>query len=133
MVGFRPPTLEERQLAWLWGTAVAAALVLIPFWRAIAPLLPPCPFRAVTGLPCPTCGTTRAAVKLMEGSLLAALSCNPLAAVAGIAFVAGGVAAPLWLLVRLPVPDLSPVLPRWVRVATVALLLANWAWVIWKS
>jgi hypothetical protein len=36
-----------------------------------------CPFRAVTGLPCPTCGLTRVAHSLMRGNLGSALAINP--------------------------------------------------------
>jgi Protein of unknown function (DUF2752) len=32
-----------------------------------AGLLPPCPFRAATGLPCPLCGTTRAFALAVRG------------------------------------------------------------------
>ena len=40
-----------------------------------------CPFRVVTGLPCPTCGTVRAAALLMRGEFSSALSLNPLSVV----------------------------------------------------
>jgi len=36
-----------------------------------------CPFRAVTGLPCPTCGLTRVAHSLMRGDPGVALAINP--------------------------------------------------------
>ncbi|MEA3409417.1 MAG: DUF2752 domain-containing protein, partial [Candidatus Eisenbacteria bacterium] len=36
-----------------------------------------CPFRAVTGLPCPTCGLTRVAHSLMRGDVGRALAINP--------------------------------------------------------
>lgn len=38
-----------------------------------------CPFRLLTGLPCPGCGTTRALTALSAGDLSAALSLNPVA------------------------------------------------------
>lgn len=127
---WRPPDREERQIALLWAVSAASALALRPLWLAVAPLLPACPFRVLTGVPCLTCGTTRAAVALFEGRPLAALAANPLAAIAGAAFVVGGLAAPLWTASRLPVPDLGAPLARSTKVAIVAALLANWAWVI---
>jgi hypothetical protein len=129
-VRWRPPDREERQIALLWAVSAASALALRPLWLAVAPLLPACPFRVLTGVPCLTCGTTRAAVALFEGRPLAALAANPLAAIAGAAFVVGGLAAPLWTASRLPVPDLGAPLARSTKVAIVAALLANWAWVI---
>jgi hypothetical protein len=38
-----------------------------------------CPFNAVTGLPCPGCGMTRAMLALGQGRLAAAAIFNPLA------------------------------------------------------
>jgi hypothetical protein len=85
-VRWRPPNREERQIALLWAVSAASALVLRPFWLAVAPLMPPCPFRVVTGVPCLTCGTTRAAVALLHGRPFEALAANLLAALGGAAF-----------------------------------------------
>ncbi len=129
----RPPKREERQLAWLWGAVVVCSLLLRPFWLALAPFVPACPFRAITGIPCPTCGTTHAAVALLHGRLGQALALNPLATLAAVAFLAGGLIAPLWATARLPVPELPTPLPRWARIGIVAALLAGWGYVIVKS
>ena len=129
----RPPTREERQLALLWGVVTVSTVVLRPFWLAVAPLMPACPFRAITGVPCPTCGSTHAAVALMHGRLGAALAANPLATLAGIAFLAGGLIAPLWAAMRWPVPDVPAPLPGWLRAALVAVLLASWTYLIVRS
>ena len=130
---WRPPTREERQLALLWGVAAVSAWLLRPFWLALAPLLPACPFRAITGIPCPTCGSTHAAIALLHGRLGAALAANPLAATAGATFVLGGVAAPLWAALRWPVPEVPAPLPRWVRLAIAGVVVAGWAYVIWAA
>ncbi|MCB0973804.1 MAG: DUF2752 domain-containing protein [Actinobacteria bacterium] len=37
-----------------------------------------CPMRAITGVPCPFCGTTTAAASLLHADPIAALNANPL-------------------------------------------------------
>ena len=127
---WRPLRREDRQLATLWGVLAISSLLLTPFWLAVVPLLPACPFRALTGLPCLSCGTTHAAVALLGGDVVGALRANPLATAAGISFVAGGVIAPLWALASLPLPRLATPTPRTLRLALVAALILNWAWLI---
>jgi len=126
----RPASKEERQLAFLWLVAAASALALRPLWLAAAPILRPCIFRSVTGIPCPTCGTTRAATAFLEGNLLAAFAANPLAAAMGLLFVAGAPIAALWAIARWPVPLLPTPLPVWMRVTAVVTIVVNWLYVI---
>jgi hypothetical protein len=126
----RSATREERQLALLWLAAAASAVALKPLWLALAPHLRPCIFHSLTGIPCPTCGTTRAATAILDGDLLAALTANPLAAIAGLLFVVGAPLAALWAVARWPVPVLPQPLPMWSRVVAVALIVANWLYVI---
>jgi hypothetical protein len=126
----RSATREERQLALLWLVAAASAVALKPLWLALAPHLRPCIFHSMTGIPCPTCGTTRAATAFLDGNLLAALAANPLAAVGGLLFVVGAPLAALWAVARWPVPVLPTPLPMWTRVGAVALIVANWLYVI---
>lgn len=58
--------------------ASAALGVLFSFNPAASGLFPPCPFRALTGLLCPGCGTTRGFHQLLQGDLLTAIRLNPL-------------------------------------------------------
>jgi len=121
---------DERQLAYLWGVLAVSSLLLRPVWLAAAPLLPHCAFRAITGVPCLSCGTTRAAVALLNGHLVDALAANPLAALAGLGFLLGGLLAPVWAALGLPVPRLSRPPAGALRISLVLLLLAGWSWVI---
>lgn len=126
----RTATREERQLVFLWLAAAASALALRPLWLAIAPFLRPCVFHSLTGIPCPTCGTTRAAVAFLGGNLIAAFVANPLAAAAGLLFVVGAPLATLWAVARWPIPVVPTPFPMWVRIGGAALIAANWLFVI---
>jgi hypothetical protein len=130
LVRLRAASREERQLAWLWGAVAACLLLLRPFWLALAPFAPACPFRAITGIPCPTCGTTHAALALLNGRLGEALAINPLATAAGLAFLLGGLLAPAWVTLRLPVPEVPVPLPGWARIAIIAVVLAGWGYLV---
>lgn len=127
----RPARPEERQLAALWAAAAASAVALRPLWVVVAPHLRPCAFRGLTGIPCPTCGTTRTALALLGLDLAGALRINPLAAAGGLLFVVGGAVALGWLaLGGRSLPELGW---RWSRrwtVATVALIAANWLYLV---
>jgi hypothetical protein len=132
-VKWRPLSAAERQLAFVWGGLVLAVIALKPLWVVVAPLLRPCVFRSITGVPCPTCGATRGALALLDGRLLDALAFNPLVATAAALFVVGGVAAPIWAWRRGSTPRLAQPLPMWLRIALVAVFIANWIWVISMS
>jgi hypothetical protein len=123
-------TSEERQLALLWLAAAASSVVLRPVWLAIAPYLGRCAFRTWTGVPCPTCGTTRAAVAFLGGNLMDAFLANPLATVAGLVFVAGAPVAVFWVFGGLPVPRFPTPIPRWCRLGIIGVILVNWGYVI---
>ncbi len=57
----------------------------------------PCPFKALTGVPCPGCGGMRALDALLEGDIRHALSVNPLS----LLLIAALAAVCLWLTVDL--------------------------------
>ena len=90
-----------------------------------------CVFKAVSGLPCLTCGTTRALGRLVRLDLVGALAMNPLATVGVLALVPWAL-ADLALLPwgRAVSLDLSPAGARRARVAVVAALVLNWAWLV---
>ncbi len=87
-----------------------------------------CVFRNVTGLPCPTCGSSRAAIAVVQGRPLDAIVFNPFVTIAGALAIA-------WLTVRVGFGrrieiDLASRQRRLVWVVIGALLGANWVYVI---
>lgn len=115
------------------------ALALVSLWLALlgvlqwlsrslaeAPIL--CHFFALTHIPCPTCGTTRAFLALLDARPLDALALNPLMVVLGVAavLILG------WRLVsgrQLVITLAQPEKPL-AGLLAAAVFMANWAYVI---
>ena len=115
-------------MAVLWAICAGLTIALRPLWIAGSGLLPRCPWHAVTGWPCPGCGSTRAIVHLLNGDALGALAHNPLVASGALLFVLGGLIAPAWLLCGGRAVSIGAGPGRRVRAAAAAVVLANWAW-----
>lgn len=120
----------SRQVALLWG-AVAALLIAASPWAARAgDVLWKCAFKSLTGIPCPTCGTARAAISLARLEVLDALFRYPLPTLAWAFLVVGGIAAGAMALLGRTPPAIPRRLPAWARAAAIAAILANWAYSI---
>ena len=120
-----PSVAERRALAIGQGalTLVGFGTVLIAA-RTIGIHAPPCPFRTITGIPCPGCGITRLSDAVAHGHLSTALRAD----VAGVALLGVlAVLAGLHLvsLVRHRPP--APWLRSWaVPLVVAALVGAHW-------
>jgi hypothetical protein len=66
----------DAELIWLCVTVASGAIGMV--WLALQLPVPQCTFRTLTGVPCVTCGATRAAMALMEGNIVGAFWLNPL-------------------------------------------------------
>ena len=101
--------------------ALAAAFVISPGHVEDGPVI--CPFRRLTGLPCPGCGLTRSWVYLAHGQVRDALAAHPFGAVAALAALVLVGAVVLASVRGTPLPDLDAVVRRpWVRVVVGAWL-----------
>jgi hypothetical protein len=127
----RPVAGFEHELVWL---AVSfAALAGGAAWLAIGLAWPQCPFLAVTGFPCLTCGTTRATIAFLHGDFWLAISWNPLAflALGGVAvFDLYAVVVLLGRCPRLRIIDWTRTEKNAARIAVVALIVVNWIYLI---
>lgn len=125
-----PPEPGDRQLGLLWGGVALGLILLSPFALYLERAAGRCPFKAVTNVPCPTCGTTRSALALARLEPLEALVHYPLPTVVWVLFLAGGLVAGAMTLRRQPLPSLPRRMPVGWRVAVVAVVLLNWAYSI---
>jgi hypothetical protein len=82
---------------------VVAGVVGVAATRAVGLPLPPCPLRALTGIPCPGCGAGRAISAMLDGDVIAAVDHNVLVPLAlalivwsAIAAVSRGAGARWW-------------------------------------
>ena len=138
-----PPAAAARPLLRVWarpgappmglvfGAIGALAGVVISVLHLDRLPITLCLFKGLTGLPCPTCGGTRAFGRLFAGDLAGAVAMNPLAT-AGALLLFGWAIADLALVPRRRALalELHPRLAQVLRVTAVVLLLLNWAFLL---
>jgi hypothetical protein len=110
------------------GLLAALAVGVLRLDRLGVPL---CYVKAFTGLPCPTCGSTRVLARLFDLDFAAALAMNPLATLAFLVLAAWAF-ADLVLLTRgraLGV-RVEPRAANLLRVAALGAVLANWLYLL---
>ena len=90
-----------------------------------------CVFKGLSGLPCPTCGSTRAVARLFELDPAGALAMNPFTTLAAVVIAAWAVVDVLLLPRRRALRvGLSRSLGRAFRIAAFAAFVANWVYLI---
>ena len=73
------PGEVDHELIWLAVSAMGAATLVTWLWLHLP--VPQCRFRALLGIPCLTCGSTRAATAFLHGDFLQAWFVSPLATI----------------------------------------------------
>ena len=126
---FVPET--DHELIWL--AVSIASIAGGAAWLAMALPWPRCPFLAITGLPCVTCGATRSAMAFLRGDFLSALRWNPLAFVAFCGLLAFDLYSAIVLAGRMPrlrIVDWTITEKNVARIAVISLLALNWIYLL---
>ena len=118
----------EVGLSALVAIAALVAARAYPLWRE--QLVVACPLLEIVGLPCPTCGGTRAFAALAAGKGIEAFAWNPLAALLAATMLMWLPAAALIIAGRVPSPAVPTRLPLAVRWAVPLLIAANWVYLL---
>ena len=116
-----------------WAMALVATwLAAVALYTALArsvehaPAL--CVFRTVTGLPCPTCGTTRATLAFARGDMLSGVLYNPFVVTA--LAIGLTLCAVQWGFGKRIEIAMSPRSKRFGWALVAVLFLTNWAYLI---
>lgn len=99
-----------------------------------------CLFKTVTHLPCPSCGTTRAIVLLVNGQIKNSFMTNPFGMLAAFALII----IPLWIILDIirnkesflkyyKLAEQVIIKNKWISITAIAVVLLNWIWNITKG
>jgi hypothetical protein len=98
-----------------------------------------CLFKHVTGIPCPSCGSTRSALSILKGNFTDAIIINPF----GIIILFFMIVFPSWMfydlilkkdsLYRFYIRSELVFKRRWVAIPAILIVLINWVWNIYKG
>ena len=129
----RPLAPREIDHELIWLLVSLGAFLGLAAWFAARLPTPQCAFHALTGLPCVTCGATRAAIQFFHGHFAASFLFNPLAFLALCSLLAFDLYALAVLTARAPrlrVGNFSRAEKRWARNAALILLAGNWLYLL---
>jgi len=124
----------SKPLHWKWRLLLAAAAAIAIAALQYVPVRADgsiggvgdiCPFRHLTGLPCPLCGMTRSVLCFFQGNWRASLLWHPLGPLVGIGIIMGFLAL---MIPGIRVNNLAAKLPqRLCGVLIFALFISCWA------
>ena len=122
---------EGPPLGLIFGAIGTLGVVVVGLLHLDRLKLPLCYVKALTGLPCPTCGSTRAAGRLFELDLAGAFAMNPLATLAACAIVAWAVSDVVMLPRRRALGiEIAPRTGTALRIGVVVAVVLNWAYLL---
>src|SRR3954463_8537752 len=119
----------------VWVVISVAGFAAGAIWLRLGFPTMRCPFLAMTGYPCLTCGATRCSIAFAHADFAAALTWNPLAAVALSGLVAFDLYAVVVLIGRIPglrFVEWTRGEKIFARIMAVSLLLLNWAYLLFN-
>ncbi len=125
------PAELDHELLWLLVSL--GGFFSLRFWLSAHLPLPQCLFHSLTGLPCLTCGATRAAWQFLHGHFAASFAYNPLAFLCYCGLLAYDIYALAVITLRAPrlrVGNISAGEKRVARTIAVVLLAANWLYLL---
>jgi hypothetical protein len=113
---------------------IALLAVCVGRFVPVLTFAPSCVFKDLTGVPCPTCGATRSVVHLAQGELSASFGLNPLVPLCFVIAVIAFFYSLITLIFGIPRVGviLSDQEKNMARSGTVALVLANWCYLIFS-
>jgi len=135
--------MVRNKLYLLLFTACTAgyAWLTITYYRTVSLALEPgvCLIKRVTGIPCPSCGSTRSVLSVLNGDIAGALLWNPF----GIIIVCFLVIVPFWILFDVLRRQSTLfnfynrtelfLKRKWIAIPAILLVLLNWIWNISKG
>ena len=118
-------------LGLIFGAIGLLAAVAVGFLHVDRVPLTFCVVKGLSGLPCPTCGSTRAFGRLFELDIAGALAMNPFTTLV-VVLIAGWAVADLVLLPRRRTLRVafSPSLGRALRIGAFVAFFANWLYLL---
>lgn len=98
-----------------------------------------CMIKRITSIPCPSCGTSRSVLLIMNGDYVAALKMNPFGFLISLIILI----SPVWIFMDMMTKRNSFLLfyktvetfirIKWVAILMIGLVAANWIWNIMKG
>ncbi|MGV3459220.1 MAG: DUF2752 domain-containing protein [Flavobacterium sp.] len=131
--------MTRNRLYLLLAGGIAAGYALLAFTHDNHDAPTPCIFKHLTGIACPSCGSTRSVLAISQGNFTEALLTNPLGFIIAAVLIIG----PIWLLTDAALKNDSlyrafrtfekTIRTRWLAATLILLIAANWAWNICKD
>jgi hypothetical protein len=119
----------------VFGGVLALGAGFAAIWLRFRLPLPMCHFREWTGMPCPTCGTTRMVQALLHGEIGLALALNPLLFLGLVGVGVWALASSVARVFGLPTWRVRFESREWlvIRLVAVATLLSDWVYLVWRG